>query len=266
MMDTQEYINSQTNVNIMCKIHNTEFLQNPYVHLNGGNCHRCTGNHIPTTAEWIERAKYVHGDSYDYTNVIYTTSKTHVHIICKIHKMEFRQTPSGHLSGAGCPKCSKVYRRTNDEWIDSAKNIHGDLYDYSKTKYVNSRTKVIIICREHGEFEQVAMTHLSHHGCSKCSKNKRPTTTEYIENAKQKHGDKYDYSNVNYTTSTSKIIIGCPIHGNFEQSASTHLTCGCPRCVGLHRLTTIEFIENAIALHGDIYDYSKTKYKNNTTD
>lgn len=58
---------------------------------------------------------------------------------------------------------------TQEEFIDIASKTHNYKYDYSKVKYINSQTKVCIICPIHGEFWQRPAAHIHHkHGCSKC--------------------------------------------------------------------------------------------------
>ena len=109
---------------------------------------------------------------------------------------------------------------TTYEFIEKAKKVHGDKYDYSKVEYVNSRTKICIICPQHGEFWQTPNAHLMKEGCPKCkgenvSKVNRRTTNEFIEKAKKVHGDKYDYSKVDYKNNSTKVCIICPIHGEF---------------------------------------------------
>ena len=128
------------------------------------------------TEIFIEKAKKVHGDKYDYSKVNYTGGHNKVTIICPIHG-EFEQTASNHLNGQGCVKCrnekQRFYRLLNTEkFISRAKAIHGDKYDYSKSVYVNSQTKVCIICPIHGEFWQTANDHMYNHGCARCSDSK----------------------------------------------------------------------------------------------
>lgn len=136
-----------------------------------------------TTEQFIDKARQLHSDKYDYSKTEYTTSRGDVTIICPEHG-EFTQRASSHLQGNGCPACAKEWseerkrnhlassRRnrgmTTDEWIERAKAIHGDRYDYSQTVYVNQRTKVKIICPEHGMFEQNADSHLRGCGCRLC--------------------------------------------------------------------------------------------------
>lgn len=133
-----------------------------------------------TTADFIRKAIAIHGNKYDYSKVEYVNPQSKVCITCPKHG-EFEQTPINHLFGKGCPKCSKEKmnsRKTlTKEWfVGKAIEVHGDKYDYSKVEYKNNRTKVSIICPEHGEFCQVPSSHLSGHGCPKCANNIQHTT------------------------------------------------------------------------------------------
>ena len=125
---------------------------------------------------------------------------------------------------------------TTEQFIERARKIHGNKYDYSKTEYVNAENKVCIICPEHGEFWQRPANHLSGKGCPVCGEIKRKagaklTTEQFIEKAKKIHGDKYDYSKVNYVGTTTKVCIICPEHGEFWQKPYAHLNGhGCPGC------------------------------------
>ena len=161
---------------------------------------------------------------------------------------------------------------TKYEFIEKAKKIHGDKYDYSKVEYVNSQTKVCIICPEHGEFWMKPNDHLSRkYGCHKCGwidegKNLRKKTETFIEEAKKKHGNKFDYSKVNYVKNNEKVCIishekdsyGIEI-GEFWQTPSNHLTFG----YGEKNIVvdTKRFIQRSKKIHGDLYDYSKTEFK-----
>jgi hypothetical protein len=156
----------------------------------------------------------------------------------------------------------------NDKFINKAKSIHGDKYDYSKVNYINSRNKIIIICLEHGEFEQSPDKHIySKNGCPKCSGRYKLTNDEFINKAKSIHGDKYDYSKVNYVNIKNKIIIICPKHGEFKQQADSHINqkSGCPKCVNKHNYSNYEFIERANKIHNDKYIYDEINYINNYT-
>ena len=122
-----------------------------------------------TKEEFIRKAREIHGWKYDYSKVNYTNNHTKVCIICPEHG-EFWQVPNSHLNGNGCPSCVGLKKRTTETFIDKAKKVHGNKYDYSKTNYINKRSKVIIICPEHGEFEQCAHNHLRGQGCPICGK------------------------------------------------------------------------------------------------
>ena len=227
-----------------------------------------------TKEEFIKDAREKHGVKYDYSKVEYVNSKTKVCIICPEHG-EFWQIPNSHLSGKGCSKCGGTCVLTKEEWIASARKVHGDKYDYSKVEYVNANTKVCIICPEHdhGEFWQRPADHTNGCGCTKCrneanGERKRSSLSDFITKAREKHGDKYDYSKVNYVNCENKVCIICsnPEHGEFWQIPAYHLSGnGCPKCGGTCVLTKEDFITKARKKHKDKYDYSKVKYVNNAT-
>lgn len=127
-------------------------------------------------------------------------------------------------------------KTTKEEFIKRAKKIHGDKYDYSKVEYVDTHTKVCIVCLNHGEFWQTPHEHLKYKGCKKCADDARKTPLEvFINTSKQTHGDKYDYSKANYINTFTKVCIICPEHGEFWQTPNGHLLGqGCPRCKSSH--------------------------------
>ena len=224
-----------------------------------------------TTEEFIARAKQVHGDKYDYSLVEYVNAHTKIKIICPVHGV-FEQTPDGHLKH-GCSKCSGNAKMNTVLFIEKAKQVHGNKYDYSKVVYKNTSTKVCIICPEHGEFWQTPNSHLNGAGCNQCCKNAKVTYDEFITKAKEVHGDKYDYSKVKYVNVSTKVCIICPEHGEFWQTPSQHLSGrGCQKC-GYNqvwekrgRTTTEDFIKRAREVHGNKFDYSKTVYKDTKTE
>ena len=204
-------------------------------------------NKKSTTEQFIQKAIFVHGEKkYDYSKVDYKHSKTKAIIICPIHG-EFEQTPNSHLSGQGCPKCKDDGDRSSiEQFIRKAIFVHGEKkYDYSKVDYKQCMSKVIIICPEHGEFEQIPNNHLSGNGCPKCKADEyRSSTEQFVQRSILVHGDKYDYSKVDYKQSKIKVIIICPIHGEFEQRPASHLSGnGCPKCKSENqrRLNAIRF-------------------------
>jgi len=121
------------------------------------------------TNEFIQKAKVVHGEKFDYSATEYTRAHNHVTIICREHG-PFRQKAYSHLNGRGCGACSRTKRHTTETFIEAATKVHGGRYDYSAAKYVNNKTKIAIICGEHGVFYQVPNSHLIGRGCVKCAK------------------------------------------------------------------------------------------------
>jgi very-short-patch-repair endonuclease len=266
-----EYIKAMEKVIITCKEHG-DFEQTPNGHLDGKGCRKCSteinsDKQRKTTKQFITEAIQIHNDKYDYSKVVYKNTGEKVIIICKEHG-DFLQTPNGHLDGKGCIKCAGCYKSNTEEFVKKSKEIHGDKYDYSNVEYKKVNEKVIITCKEHGDFEQTPNGHLNGLGCFKCGhKMFILSNNDFINKAKEMHGDKYDYSNVEYNKMNEKVIITCKEHGDFEQTPSNHITHkqGCPICGGSCLSNTTEFIEKAIKKHGDKYDYSKVNYINNHT-
>ena len=183
-----------------------------------------------TTQEFIQKAKQVHGDKYDYSLVEYINGKTKVKIICKEHGV-FEQRPNDHLHNIGCSSCGGVAKLTTEEFIEKARKVHGDKYDYSLVEYIKGKTKVKIICPIHGLFEQIPNAHLRGQNCGLCCGKYKLTKEQFIEKAKLVHGNKYDYSLVVYKRNDIKVKIICSKHGVFEQVPSGHLRGrGCPIC------------------------------------
>jgi very-short-patch-repair endonuclease len=230
-----------------------------------------------TKESFIEKAKKKHGDNkFDYSKVVYKTCKDKVIITCNIDEHgEFETTPDSHLQSQGaCQKCryktiSSKKKKTQELFISQAMEKHENTYDYSEVIYVNHNTKVKIICKDHGAFEQKAGNHLRGDGCIKCAGIYTPSTDEWIEKAKRKHGNnKFDYSNVKYINANTEVIIGCITCGkDFKQTPTSHIMSeiGCDWCRKKHVYTTEEFIEEARKIHGDRYDYSKTHYVSATS-
>ena len=170
------------------------------------------------------------------------------------------------------PKSPKDYsgpKVTNLEtFIQKAQFVHGDAYSYDKSEYVNARSKITITCPIHGDFEQTPSGHLNGDGCSQCRyDSQKSNTEEFIEQAKVVHGEKYSYDKAVYTNAHTKLIITCPIHGDFEQIPTGHLGGkGCPECHSdSKRSNTAEFIQKAQFVHDNKYSYNKTEYVNTRT-
>jgi len=183
-----------------------------------------------TQQEFIKRCQKIHSKKYDYTKTIYNGSKNFLTISCPIHG-DFIQKAEIHLYGCGCPKCDPTNILGNNKFIEKANQIHNNKFDYSLVKYVKNNIPVDIICHIHGTFSQIPGAHLRGQGCPKCCNNKKRTTEDFIKLAKIKHGDKYDYSLVDYKNKRTKIKIICQKHGIFLQTPYVHLDgFGCKLC------------------------------------
>ena len=217
-----------------------------------------------TTSDFIREATLIHGNKYDYSLVDYTTNNIKLNIICRIHG-EFKQKPVKHINAKqGCPICGDInthnkQRKTKDCFIEESQRIHKNKYDYSLVEYVNYKTDIKILCPEHGVFEQAPNNHLQGKGCKYCGGTTGMDTKLFIKKAKSVHGDKYDYSLVDYDNAQTKIKILCPEHGIFEQTPNNHLSKeqGCYECLD-KVFNTETFIKKAKDIHN--YDYSLVNY------
>jgi hypothetical protein len=220
-----------------------------------------------TTDEFVERARKAHGDRFDYSRVRYVNARTKCEIVCRTHGV-FQQSPNHHLAGIGCPACGGNAKSTTDEFIEKARKSHGDKFDYSRVRYVNAHTKCNLVCRTHGVFQQSPANHLTGRGCPACGGTVKSTTDEFIEKARNLHGDQYDYSQVQYLKSKTKCKIVCRTHGVFQQYPHRHLAGnGCTQCgadSGAKKRTDslLDFVTKAESIHGDKYDYTTCVYVN----
>ena len=230
------------------------------------------------TENFIAKSRSIHGDKYDYSKTIYISSEKKVTIKCPKHG-EFEQIAGNHSRGHGCKKCGEehVHKKrtlTTEKFIENAKLIHGDKFDYSKVKYIKKKTEIIIVCQIHGAFKQSPTRHLSsEYGCTQCGlERNRSSTDEFIKKAIDIHGNKYEYSKINYINSQTQVIITCERHGDFEQKPSQHLKgSGCQKCASsgysaaaIKWLKYIEKKENITIQHaenGGEYIISNSNYK-----
>ncbi len=160
-------------------------------------------------------------------------------------------------------------RLTTEQFIEKAKKVHRDKYSYELTEYVKSHNKVIITCKDHGDFLQKPNSHLNGYGCAECAGTKKLTSESFKKRAKKIHKNKYDYSLVEYKNANTKVKIICLKHGEFEQKAYSHLQghecpkCGVKKRADSHKYSQEEFISKAIDIHRNKYSYSEVEYKHN---
>jgi len=213
------------------------------------------------TIKFIEKAKLIHNNTYDYSLVEYKNNKIKIKIICPKHGI-FEQRPDAHILGQGCSKCKNNFKYTKETFVEKANKIHNNIYDYSLVNFINIKTKIKIICPEHGIFEQSPDKHLYGCDCQKCKNNFKYTKETFVEKANKVHNNTYDYSLVEYKNNKIKIKIICLKHGIFDQLPDSHLYgSGCSICGGTNNLTKNEFINRVNKIHNNKYDYSLVNYK-----
>lgn len=208
-----------------------------------------------TTQDFINKSISIHCNTYDYSKSIYVNSNTKIIIICKEHA-QFTQLPYNHYK-YGCGKCGfsnnirnfYLQKKCKDDFIEKAILVHNNRYDYSKSIYINAATKLIIICKIHGEFEQTPNNHLRNRDCPICGDLSRSLTkmsdyNDYYKLFIEKHGNKYDYSKVNWQGSCIKIIITCKIHGDFEILPYVHKNGKeCQKCTNRYSKKSIMWLK-----------------------
>lgn len=231
--DQTYWIRKGEKFNVVCRIHglfSTDY-QRSITHQLG--CRECENE--ARIEKYLNIFQKRHGNKYDYSKSDLSKSVSdRISIICKLHG-EFEQTLGSHACGHGCKQCADSELLSNtDEFKIKANKIFNGKYDYSKTQYVNADTKVTITCPRHGDFTQRASSHLCGNGCMQCfimDKN-RSNTVEFIKKARKVHGDRFDYSEVNYVTNRTPVKIKCKRHGWFLKIPLSHLHgSGCPRCI-----------------------------------
>ncbi len=207
---------------------------------------------------FIEKAVAIYGESYDYSSIDFIDSKTPISLYCQLHG-EFTVPPAKHLNGQHCRRCKQLanaevnrQNRTNT-FIRKAQEVHGERFDYSRANEMDTSSRCIIICRIHGPFRQFRGNHLEGRGCRKCSNEDQTTTLEeFIERAERAHGvGSFDYSKVQqFKTTRDKVLIICPIHGDFLQIARDHMRgVGCSSCrifISQPEMEIFEAISSAI--------------------
>ena len=205
-----------------------EFKITPHHHMNRGQgCSECKKMGLDG---FLQKAALIHGNKYDYSEVIYINNKTKVKIICPNHD-EFYIRVNDHINGSiGCAECTyDRFRKTKEEFIKESLLIHNYKYDYSMVfDFKSNKEKVIIRCPNHGKFKQRVDMHLRGQGCNDCRK---VNFEDFIKECLIIHGGLYDYTKCSFTKVSDKIIITCRKHGDFTQRASSHKEGqGCPVC------------------------------------
>ena len=248
-----KYEGNRIPVVITCPIHGTfkktpDYFRNPEI--NDLCCPKCVKDNIRNKTEdnFFKHAKKKWGNKYDYSKTIINYRQSKIIVICPIHG-EFEVLAHNHIckdkNTGGCPKCSDARVHNNfmkegeEKLIDFIRNKWGNLYSLDKFVYKGNKKKVTLICSKHGEFSMTPGNLKKSNGCPKCTlentyftKYSGETNEQvFIKQAVKVHGDKYDYSKVDYKQQHQKVCIICPEHGEFYQKPNAHLSgFGCPKC------------------------------------
>lgn len=230
------YTGQDNDLIITCPVHG-DITISSRMHLKSKHgCNKCDYE-IPrliSQQKYIEKAKKVHGNIYDYSKVNFLNTTKKVEIICSTHGSFWQGLYDHTAKNTKCPKCSHDNTRLSQaDFINKSRLLYGDKYDYNKVKYITNISMVTITCKKHGDFIQRAGSHLAGSECKICKRlEQRRTTEEFIKNAKLIHGDKYNYSKVNYQGNKKHVEIICIKHGSFWQKPNAHLSSssGCIFC------------------------------------
>ena len=309
-------INMTTKAEIICKVHGS-FWQIPRDHINSkSGCRKCSAEKASKREtmsfdEFLEKARKAHGDKYSYYQETYVEARKKIKINCKLHG-DFWQQGTNHYKGSDCYECGIIKLKTTSkikyDYVEKAKQIYGDLCDYSCTVYVSSKSKIKYSCNKHGLIKQLPSDHIRS-GCPKCGMErtaiKRTISFEkFVELAEQKHGNKYLYYKDNYKNLKTDIKANCPDHGIFIITPGEFLKnkTACRKCDASKKLENLNiekkkreiekveakiiqkhnklsikkqkykknlsfemFVERAILIHGDKYEYDKTNFVNAKT-
>lgn len=257
------YKNASTKVLVKCKDGTCKSVY-PFAHLK-----KPIGRKTKQMAaeSFISKALALYNGKYDYSKAReeFVNMKTMVTVSCPIHG-DFKVCPSTHLNGKGCKQCmaDKVAAENKEKFIKKATKIHNGRYNYSNVAYKNMREKVCIICPDHGEFWQTPHAHVMGQGCPVCGRAKAnvsisDSTTDFIMKARSVHGDRYDYSKVEYVKNSQPVCIICPKHGEFWQTPNGHKDGnGCPHCTSSVMENTLRryFMDNGVAFE----DYKRFEW------
>jgi very-short-patch-repair endonuclease len=277
---------------IVCPIHGV-FEETPHNHLQSKyGCRRCSFDangikHSLNTDIFKKKIQDIYGDNYITTNSNYINNVTPIEVFCKKHELTFYKTPHSLFKKYGCPECGKekyYEKMANDTnfFISESIKLHGNVYTYDYTNYINNKTKVIVTCKLHGNFETSPNHHLSKirkHGCPKCGRIKRGkkiriTFDEFI-NRIPKVLKKFRLYKSTFFKLDKPMLFKClKCNTKFLRKPTTMLKLNdtqCPECYieyrrDLYRSNTADFIAKAIAVHGDKYDYTWVNYIDQYTD
>lgn len=228
-------------VTVTCKKHG-DFSRAVSHLLEGRGCPQCARERVVAkprktpSYDVVERFVSVHGDRYDYSLVNFVAYDVPVDVICRKHGV-FPILPINHWKGAHCRKCARETageknRLGDSEWLEKFRAVHGDRYDYPSVQRIHSEKRIDVVCKEHGVFSVLVRNHYyGKHGCPDCSDYGPDSQQSVLRKFLRIHGDRYDYSEVDYRGTKDKVTIICKSHGRFLQAPDSHIQgAGCPKC------------------------------------
>lgn len=253
-LPVDSYIDSKTKIKHKCRKCNKMYEQNPNNHLQGKGCPICNGNKKKTTKEYIDECKRL---GYDLPIEPYVNNKTKINHKCNKCGYIYKQKPDNHLHNNGCPNCRGKFKKTPQEYYNECKQRGLDM---PIENYINALTKIKHRCDKGHVYKQQPSSHLNGNGCPKCFGKSKKTTQEYINKCKQLG---IDLPIEEYVKSNTKIKHKCSNGHIYEQKPNNHLNGnGCPKCGGVYRKNTQDYINECKELGIDLPIES---YVNNST-
>ena len=210
-----------------------------------------------TQLEFISKIREVHEDRYDISLVNYSGMRDKIIVICRLHG-QFNIQAASFRKGSGCKQCFfDRYTKTQDQFLSEANNLCGDKFNFDKVIYVNSHSKIIISCKQHGDFLITPSQLLSGKGCPNCKN--RYSNEEFTLECIKRHGSRFNYSLTKYIDSNTPIELQCIKGHLLKRTPSYHLRTGldCEICKN-----TKKFIDNANRIHNSFYDLSLVNFIN----
>ena len=272
----ETHISNNSNLPITCKTCGYAWNVNLYAHISGKNgCPSCSGKARWTLKRFLEKATKIHGNKYDYSlveDIMVNSKYSKLPIICRLCQYQWNPTLGDHINGkCGCPSCSGKAKWNYKRFLEKAKEIHGDKFDYSRITYkdiVNSNSRIYTCCKI---CSYVCYTTVNNHinggyNCKSCSGLLSWTLETFLEKSLEIHGNKYNYSLISMSDfdygSKHKIPIICnKCEYIWDVSITSHIynSYSCPSCVGLAPWTLERFLIRANEVHDQRYDYSLIK-------
>jgi len=238
-------------------------------------CPQCSKLHLSkvrtlTTHQFIDKAKIVHGDLFDYAETVYTLWLSPLNVRCRQHSQLFEVTPSYHLEAGGCPSCGDQRRLEStalpfSEFLSRARDKFGDTYEYDESSYTGVAKDMRILCLAHGWFSQPGYVHLrAKIGCPICTARIPLTQEDVIARLTSKFGNTLDYSQINFKGAKTPFTLTCVKHSHTFSTALHNLLKpngnGCKKCAleasaETLTITFSEFLWRARETHGDTFTY-----------